>query len=71
MLWFIREESSTSSMGMIFIREESFASLLRIVFLMCLILCGRVFYFLTKDGVLDVLDLLGRYSLGKNLLLPY
>ena len=34
--------------------EESFASLLRIVFLICLIGWGRVFYVLHWDDVLDV-----------------
>ena len=40
-LWFIEEESSASTMGMIFIMEESSTSLLRIVFLMYLIHWGR------------------------------
>ena len=35
-LGFIEEESSASSMGMIFVREESSASLLGMVLFMCL-----------------------------------
>ena len=65
MVGLIREESFASSMGMIFIREEFSTSLLGMVFLMCLIFRGKVFYFLTEDSVLNVLD-----PLGKNLLLP-
>nr|POE66082.1 hypothetical protein CFP56_33894 [Quercus suber] len=37
-------------------KEESSASLLRIVFLICLICWGRVFYFLGRDGVFDVFE---------------
>ena len=65
-LGFIGEESFASSMGMIFIREEFSTSLLGMVFLMCLIFRGKVFYFLTEDSVLEVLELL-----RKSLLLPH
>ena len=83
------EESSASSLRVMFNRfdpfkEESSPSLPRIVFLICLICWGRVFYFLHGDGVFNVLEPLKMvldvlnplvmvfdvFDRGKSLLLP-